>query len=175
MIKTQTNFNNGYFLEPEVIKTIRAFHDENKPPYLVNKLSEKFDIEGVYLTGMPENISGCIKKTETGKYEILLNRDEHHNRRRFTAAHELAHLLLHRDDIGDGVNDDVLYRSKLSTFQEVQANQLAADILMPFDKIYALLQTGTKLRELPSIFEVSNITMCIRLDISEFVLFSPNQ
>lgn len=48
-----------------------------------------------------------------------------------TAAHELAHLLLHREEIGSGIEDDVLYRSSLSDRREHQANRLAADILMP--------------------------------------------
>ncbi|MDP9139968.1 MAG: ImmA/IrrE family metallo-endopeptidase, partial [Pseudomonadota bacterium] len=59
------------------------------------------------------------------------NRHDPPKRQRFTVAHEIAHFLLHRDDIGDGISDDVLYRSNLSDKREQQANRLAADILMP--------------------------------------------
>lgn len=84
----------------------------------------------------------------------------------------MAHFLLHKEDIGDGIHDDALYRSKLSTFQEVQANKLAADILMPFDKIYELLEAGTRLRELPDIFQVSKAALCIRLDIDDITFLT---
>lgn len=50
--------------------------------------------------------------------------------KRFTIAHEIAHLLLHRPILREGVTDDVLYRSPhLGGTQETEANKMAADIL----------------------------------------------
>ena len=48
-------------------------------------------------------------------FEIKLNRYDSPERQRFTLAHEIAHYLLHRDSIGNGVFDNVLYRSNLSS------------------------------------------------------------
>ncbi len=165
--------NNGYTLDSNKQKTIRWFHKDGEPPYSVSKLAKLFGIEKLYSGDLPYNISGCIKKIgKEDQYEIVLNSGESYNRRRFTAAHELAHFLLHKDDIGDGIKDDALYRSKLSTIQEVEANKLAADILMPLDKIYEILGKDKRLAELSSIFEVSNLAMCIRLGVNELTLLS---
>lgn len=91
-------------------------------------------------------ISGEIRPDPEGGYVIRINRHDPNKRQRFTVAHELAHFLLHRDHIGTGISDDVLYRSALSDTREHQANRLAADILMPDDlvrtEIEAALEKG---------------------------------
>src|SRR5205823_4332381 len=94
----------------------------------------------VWEVDLPNNISGKIQKD--GKhggpsgYSVLINSNDASSRKRFTVAHEIGHFLLHRSQIGDGLTDDALYRSGLSTLQEVQANKIAAGILMP----YALIE-----------------------------------
>ncbi|GJL43869.1 ImmA/IrrE family metallo-endopeptidase [Enterobacter chengduensis] len=114
-------------------------------------------------------ISGEIKE-EDGNVVIRVNRHDVKERQRFTLAHEIAHFLLHRDRIGDGITDDILYRSKLSDFMEVQANRLAADILMPGHLIQPKLKEFTELRDeekyekLADIAEVSTTAIKIRLD-----------
>ena len=60
-------------------------------------------------------------------FTIYINSDQHPNRQRFTLAHEIAHYILHRDLIEDGLIDDTMYRSSLSNFYETQANRMAAD------------------------------------------------
>lgn len=77
-------------------------------------------------------ISGEIKAYED-TYLIRVNRHDVKARQRFTLAHEIAHFLLHRHLIGDGIVDDILYRSSLSDALEAEANRLGADIVMPFD------------------------------------------
>ncbi|WP_432460228.1 ImmA/IrrE family metallo-endopeptidase [Agarivorans sp. QJM3NY_25] len=79
-------------------------------------------------------ISGVIKETN-GIVEIKISRHDSKERQRFTLAHEIAHFFLHRDKIGDGIEDTMLFRSALSNTQEAQANRLAADIVMPFSLI----------------------------------------
>jgi len=77
-------------------------------------------------------ISGQIQMVDD-RPEVKVNRHDSVPRQRFTIAHELAHFLLHRDKLaGDGIVDDVLYRSNLSDDLEAQANKLAADIIMPW-------------------------------------------
>jgi IrrE N-terminal-like domain len=87
----------------------------------------------VRLSTLPVGVSGEIRpdpNTESG-FAIKVNRHEAKERQRFTLAHEIAHFLLHKDSIKDGLSDDVLYRSSLSNRKEAEANRLAADILMP--------------------------------------------
>src|SRR3546814_18529596 len=63
-------------------------------------------------------------------------------RRRFSIAHEIAYFALHRNLIGDGVTDDAMYRSNLSSAVEVQANRMAAGILMPWHLIREATDKG---------------------------------
>lgn len=65
---------------------------------------------------LPRNISGRIVRGGNGRagYYIKVNGAHSPYRKRFTLAHEIAHHLLHRDQIGDGIEDNALYRSRLS-------------------------------------------------------------
>ncbi|MAU97726.1 MAG: hypothetical protein CMP81_17890 [Fulvimarina sp.] len=115
-------------------------------------------------------ISGMIMPVDNDeKYKILVNKHEPNYRRRFTLSHEIAHYLLHRDLIGDGLKDNILYRSKLSDAREAEANRLAADILMPPIQIKKWMESNSGLREADAVsklaeyFDVSEDAMRIRL------------
>jgi Zn-dependent peptidase ImmA (M78 family) len=99
-----------------------------------------------------------------------VNRHEHKNRQRFTIAHEIAHYVLHRDQIRNDLNseltDDTFYRSGLSEKREWEANRLAAEILMPWPLIRTLTAAGKKTpRELAAELEVSESAISIRLGL----------
>lgn len=114
-------------------------------------------------------ISGEIRPSEAG-FVIRVNRHDPAKRQRFTVAHELAHFLLHRDQIDTGIADDVLYRSALSDRREAQANRLAADILMPDDLVRDAIEdaglkgVGDLVLYLAEQFDVSEGAMRIRLE-----------
>jgi Zn-dependent peptidase ImmA (M78 family) len=113
-------------------------------------------------------ISGEIRE-ENDKFVIRVNRHDSKSRQRFTIAHEIGHYLLHRDRIGDGIVDDILYRSSLSNALEAQANRIAADILMPIKLINESLNSlsskkGEALYEsVAQIADVSPTALKIRL------------
>ena len=119
---------------------------------------------------LPEDVSGEIRPGESPSgFEITVAAFDPRVRKRFTIAHEIAHFLLHRSQIGRGIQDDALYRSSQSNRIEAQANRLAADILMPMtylqqehDKIRDY-QFSDKLEVLSSTFGVSGTAMGIRL------------
>jgi hypothetical protein len=124
----------------------------------------------VYAAKLPESISGKIVFEERERaerfsgYVIYVNEAEAFERQRFTAAHEIGHFILHRNLIGDGITDDVLYRSKLTSPQETEANNFAADILMPWNLINEVSGSGvTDIRELANRFQVSLTAMSVRL------------
>jgi Zn-dependent peptidase ImmA (M78 family) len=97
-------------------------------------------------------------------YSIGVNATESLQRKRFTVAHEIAHFILHRNRIGDELQDDAMYRSGLSTWEEVQANKLAADILMPVKLIRQLQARGCiSVSTLASALDVSEAAMRVRL------------
>jgi Zn-dependent peptidase ImmA (M78 family) len=103
-----------------------------------------------------------------GGFDIFVNASHPEVRRRFTIAHEIAHIVLHPHLIGDGITDDALLRSGLSNAVEAQANRLAADILMPRDKLNEFLVKGiTSVKELASRFQVSEQAMAIRIGIPQ--------
>jgi Zn-dependent peptidase ImmA (M78 family) len=114
-------------LTPQQISIIQAH--QNSFPIKVGAVAKGFDLT-VKSSTLQGNISGEIKETSEGVL-IRVNRHDVKQRQRFTLAHEIAHFLLHRHLIGDGITDDALFRSKLPSAIETEANNLAADILMP--------------------------------------------
>lgn len=142
-------------------------------PVKVSRICADFGVP-VSLAPLPTRISGEIRPDldSAGGFKIRINRFESSNRQRFTAAHELAHFLLHRDLIGDGIVDNVLYRSNKSNVIEAEANRFAADLLMPFEAVKSYLNenvgstmTEEKLANMAERFGVSEMAMRYRLDI----------
>ncbi|MGR4864317.1 ImmA/IrrE family metallo-endopeptidase [Caulobacter sp. LARHSG274] len=121
---------------------------------------------------LPAGISGEIRPDgEPGNFVIKVNRHDSGRRQRFTIAHEISHYLLHRDQIGNGIADDALYRSSLSDSREAEANRLASDILMPdhlvAEELAAAKALGVEdvLAHMADKFEVSEAAMRIRLGL----------
>ncbi len=114
---------------------------------------------------LKEDVSGKIEKNWFfGTYTISINEDHPLTRRRFTAAHEIAHFVLHRDMIGDGIVDDALYRSKQSDEIERQANAYAATILMPAPLVITKFRAGERsIAGIAGVFEVSSEVARIRM------------
>jgi Zn-dependent peptidase ImmA (M78 family) len=122
----------------------------------------------VYLEPLGPNIAGMLMnnpaKGGLSGFSIHINSSEHPNRQRFTHAHELAHFILHRDLIESGLVDDTMYRSQLSDYYEVQANRMAADILMPIRLVKAYRIKNYSTETLAQLFGVSVQAMKIRLE-----------
>ena len=137
-------------------------------PVKVGALAKALGLR-VVLATLPMNISGLIQPDEDGKFVIKVNRFESKERQRFTIAHEIAHYLLHRDRINSGIVDSVLYRSKLSSKIEAEANKLAADIVMPNEAVFAVMSqlprpiSEDAISDLATNFEVSKQAMAIRV------------
>ncbi len=118
---------------------------------------------------LPRGISGKIcldpNADSPSGYSITVNANEPYRRRRFTVAHECAHFLLHRSKIGDELTDDALYRSdKLNTQEEFQANNRAAELLMPRKLMNDYIRRGiVSVSQLADEFEVSEPAMRVRM------------
>ncbi len=90
-----------------------------------------------------KGISGFIKEEDDGKIYICVHKFDISNRKRFTIAHELGHYFLHKDEIKigfvDGIGSSAMGRSDDWSAKEQEANDFAAEILMPereFKEIY---------------------------------------
>jgi IrrE N-terminal-like domain len=142
-------------------------------PVKVGELASELGLK-VIRAPMAPKISGLIQPSDEAEsgFEIKVNKYELPERQRFTVAHEIAHYLLHRHDIGSGVVDSIMYRSSLTSRKETEANRLAADIVMPaklvsreLDRLGGLRIPGV-VDEMAAIFRVSVPAMKVRLGIA---------
>lgn len=168
----------GYLLENSQFKTL---------PIEISRILENFGIP-YEETDLPEDVSGVLNISD-GKYSILVNKDHHENRKRFTLAHELGHYVLHKPT-SIHVDKMSFYRSPLSSTaldrQEVEANRFAAAILMPKDLVERKLHEIVKdrgisaffetpegeenpIHQLASAFKVSPMAMTLRLQNLEII------
>ena len=142
---------------------------------------------------LPDNISGASMTTDDGKKIIVVNKDHHENRQRFTIAHELGHLLLGHDkslnytemeSSNDQNTSQILFRddkaSEGSDWREIEANHFAASLLMPKKLLNYQIEEITKNKSecylseldvynLAETFRVSPISMSIRLSRLGFI------
>lgn len=142
-------------------------------PVRVGELANALGVD-VVRAALEPRISGLIQPSDKSRsgFEIRVNKYETRARQRFTVAHEIAHYLLHRGDIGHGVIDSILYRSNLTSRKESEANRLAAAIVMPHDavkrELMALggLSTPGAPERLAATFGVSTPAMKVRLGVA---------
>lgn len=142
----------------------------NEVPVKISALGAALGLK-IKVATLPPGISGEIRPDPDAKagFKIRVNRHEAKSRQRFTVAHEIAHFLLHRSYIGEGLEDTVLYRSRLSSDIEASANRLAADLLMPRDAVEFEVRNsvGVDVEQLVATlsekFEVSPAAMRIRI------------
>lgn len=113
---------------------------------------------------LPDNISGKIEHDWCDKFVITVNSNHSRTRQRFTIAHEIAHYVLHRDLIGDGIIDNALYRDdRIGDIRERQANRYAATLLMPKTLVLKAWDDGiTDYQSLAKTFKVSPAVAEIR-------------
>jgi len=102
---------------------------QSLPPIKLGEIAKDFGLI-VKLASLPADISGQIKEINN-IVTIKINRHDVKARQRYTLAHEIAHFLLHKHLLREGISDDVLYRSAQSNEIEAEANRLASDIIMP--------------------------------------------
>jgi len=152
----------------EKLKIVNDYIDGSELPIHVIPLANRLGIE-VYKADWPSSVSGKIQRDEElggdSGYAIFVNASHSERRRRFTISHEIAHFVLHEEMIGDGLYDDALYRSGLSAPEEVDANKLAADILMPRRILNEFAFALDDVETLAHQFNVSEQAMARRLGI----------
>jgi len=100
-------------------------------------LSLGLNVQYAYLT---DGISGMLEKQSDDRFVATINFGHVVTRQRFTLAHEIGHYILHRSLVGDGLDDNMAYRStdvgkyhntKVGPKEETEANKFAAELLMP--------------------------------------------
>ena len=115
-----------------------------------------------------ENLSGAFEFDANGRPVIRFNPFEQPTRQRFTIAHELGHMLMNHIVPGERVLRDpkMAYVSGYEQPREMQANQFAAQLLMPEAVVRSMARYGlnaNSLREMANSFCVSEVAMGFRL------------
>lgn len=131
-------------------------------PVNIEDVAEFLGIE-VIRELMEDDISGYLEYRD-GAWVAGVNALHHPNRQRFTIAHEIAHYILHRDPSIKFIDQTFARRSVAGDEPEREADELAADLLMPEDRINSEIQNGnTSLTTLATLFQVSSLAMRYRV------------
>lgn len=141
-------------------------------PIDVDKIAQQLSIEIISHKFESDDISSFLLR-KPDQFIICVNERHHLNRRRFSTAHELGHFILHRDGASYFHKDyEVYFRGyiagsddDLKELKEVEANQFAAELLMPL----TLIRNDLKINppptasELAKKYKVSEQAMTFRL------------
>jgi putative zinc finger/helix-turn-helix YgiT family protein len=140
-------------------------HHVGKWPVNVEAIAEDAGLR-VFRDPNMGSLSGRIVRDRRGisraGYNIFVNSREVTYRQRYTIAHEIAHLALHRDLIGDGLAEG-MNRSPLGDAREREAEKQAAEILMPTELVRKAFVQENSVFTLAQMFDVSKQAMEIRL------------
>lgn len=111
---------------------------------------------------LPDDVSGFLKRKDGG-WTIGINSRHHHNRQRFTIAHELGHYFLHRDQ-GDFTDRALFRRDLQNDHREYDANSFASRLLMPEHEFRDLAIRHRDLQVIADHFQVSTAATKFRAD-----------
>lgn len=157
----------------EILKSNRVTNPEVDVERIARSLGA--DVRGEELD---DDMSGLLSINH-GKPTIAFNKDHSENRRRFTIAHELGHLVLHSEDTDRGgvfIDRKVFHRNSQASQgiyrQEIEANRFAAELLMPKKMLLTAIEEfgddidlsdDDTISKLADIFGVSTQALTIRL------------
>ena len=127
-----------------------------KPPIDVFSLIENTYGLKIRRLSLNDDISAIA---DLDKNEIIFNQDKPYYHTRFTAAHELGHILLkHKERKWTEYSASVNSSNPNKPIEE-EANAFAAGLLMPEYLVKKLANKKTTPAELAKLFEVSNEAM----------------
>lgn len=144
-------------------------HGVTEPPVDVEALAKALGISVSY-ERLEKDVSGLLL-VENGVAKVAINDAHHLNRRRFTLAHEIGHVLLHAKGYRVFV-DRRFFRNEWSSKgelrEEIEANAFAAALLMPQSLIEQRLEADSGITDvdvfrLATRFQVSEQAMALRL------------
>ena len=159
----------------EIRRSVDALLRKNrvrKAPVRVSAIAKSLGAEIRY-EPFDDEISGVLYRDPEGVI-IGVNALQHKNRQRFTIAHEIGHFLLHEFDVHVDRGYKVVLRDSASSQAtdpiEIEANQFAAELLMPIrlleNDVHEYLrdfEDETGLEELAKLYRVSRQAMAFRL------------
>jgi len=147
-------------------------------PVMVDKVAKQLGAQ-LKFSPLDDELSGMVF-VKNGSPIIGINSLHHSNRQRFSIAHEIGHLVMHRDHISNTIHVDkqfstsILRRDATSAAGterlEIEANQFAAALLIPRATLEELFSTPQldivddyPINEWAKIFKVSPATLEYRI------------
>lgn len=157
----------------ETIRQLRNQHSQIPVPVVA--IAQELGARIFETTDFSSRYSGSIKK-EGGSYCIYLNANDDPARKRFTIAHEIGHLVLHKEYLESGKEDlteikqpvelnrpsrplDELDEEKR---REVEANKFAGELLMPQKEFKKAFEESQSIEAVAEIFNVSTPAATVR-------------
>jgi|SRR6516164_8204568 Zn-dependent peptidase ImmA (M78 family) len=147
-------------------------------PVPVEQIAQCLGARIVYKELSEDDFSGMIYSGDD-EIVIVINSGHPQTRQRFTIAHEIGHLVLHRDVLGTKVHLDRTFqfrlhrdkRSSLGTDRlEIEANKFAAELLMPtqlikreIENTYIEIDDDETIKSIAQKYHVSSAAMSIKL------------
>ncbi|HWM62928.1 MAG TPA: ImmA/IrrE family metallo-endopeptidase [Solirubrobacterales bacterium] len=115
---------------------------------------------------LDEKTLGALVKHPQQDPIILLNQRDGDNRKRFTCAHELGHFVARAEEADEYTTVDLRDTRSATGLdsEEIYANEFAASLLMPEDKVRSFVEAGMDDLEMAIRFKVSREAMQHRLD-----------
>jgi Zn-dependent peptidase ImmA (M78 family) len=161
----------------ETVRRILLKASVADPPVPIEQIVRDFGAVISYQPFDADDISGLLYRANDPAPVIGVNSNNARVRQRFTIAHELGHLLLHeRQELILERHVHVNFRDATSSTatneEEIEANQFAAELLMPHDLLKRNLDSllddrplsdADLVRRLASRFEASQQAMEFRL------------
>lgn len=148
----------------EAVEIIKSLQQE--APVKLAPVTNVLGASVEYTDDCTDDVCGAIRRNP--EYDgswgqtIFVNQKHLEVRQRFTIVHEIAHLVLLEELIGDGVVDGKLYRTCLGDRKDLDANRFAAWILIPEKLVNQALEEGrTSVQVLARDFNVSREAMSI--------------
>lgn len=145
-------------------------------PVPIERVARGLDAQ-LRFSPLDDGLSGMVY-VKASRPIIGINALHHPNRQRFTLAHEIGHLVLHRAAITKQIHVDtgfpMLMRNAVSASgvdeMEIEANSFAAELLMPEEFLVRSLQGQTfdidddgAIGALAKLYKVSTAAMRFRL------------
>lgn len=162
-------------LTPKIAKFIsdncKGMYKENR--LQLEELCKKLNLKCLSAE-YPKDISGAIIKDDNSDTcTIYVNKDHAKTRQRFTIAHEIGHYISYLNESfskeefekNKGFEDNFVYYRKDGSASpaEMEANLIAAELLMPEDRVNTLIKDNFTIEEMADIFFVSQAAMTIRI------------
>ena len=114
-------------------RSVLARDGVRQPPVPVDELAGRLGITVRY-SPSEEEVAGVLYR-DGDSVSMIVNSSSEKSRQRFTVAHEIGHFLLHKGAVylDKRVRVNLLDRGPglATAFEEIQANQFAAELLMP--------------------------------------------